>query len=87
MSVYPTITNRHVNICLQIPQGKTAALRIYDISGRVVKDITFAPSSGFATTLVWDGCDNAGRSVPAGVYFVSFEAEDCQKVEKTILLK
>jgi hypothetical protein len=87
MAVYPTITNRLVNICLQIPQGRTASLCIYDISGRVVKDIVLAPSSGYATTLVWEGCDNAGRSVPAGVYFISFEAEDCQKVKKTILLK
>jgi hypothetical protein len=88
MSLYPTISDRVMHIRLQLPQGRSAMLTIYDISGRVVKDMAFAaPSIGYSTTITWDGRDNAGRSVPAGVYFVSFEAEDCQKVEKAIIVR
>jgi len=38
-------------------------------------------------TMIWDTKDDADRAVPAGVYFIRFEADDYQRVEKAILLR
>ena len=63
-------------------------LKIYDVSGRVVKNYNLA--SGIlplASTVSWDGRDDLGQPVPAGIYFINFTAGDYQKIEKAILLK
>jgi hypothetical protein len=42
---------------------------------------------GHLSSVVWDGRDDGGRAVPAGVYFVKFTADNQQQVEKTILFR
>jgi hypothetical protein len=88
MSLYPTIATNAVHINLQIPKGKAASIKIYDIAGRIIKHIPLS-CIGIprAMSVIWDGCDDSGRSVAAGVYFVSFETDDCRKVEKAILVR
>jgi flagellar hook assembly protein FlgD len=50
-------------------------LKIYDVTGRLVKNFSL-PTSHFSlpTSVVWDGTDDIGRRVPQGVYFVRFVA-------------
>ncbi len=38
-------------------------------------------------SVCWDGCDDAGRRLPAGVYFVRLESGDFKQVEKAVLLR
>jgi len=62
------------------------SLKIYDAVGRQVRqwdDETMRQSD----CVVWDGTDNAGRRVPAGVYFVQFEVGDYKKTDKAVLLR
>jgi len=68
------------------PHSSPSALQIYDISGRLIH--TF-PSSLIAlhSSVVWDGTDDLGRSVSAGVYFIQFKAGDYKITQKAILLK
>jgi hypothetical protein len=44
---------------------------VFDQSGRLVRSLAVSSRAAAASSLVWDGCDNAGRPVPAGVYFVT----------------
>ncbi|MEO0128492.1 MAG: T9SS type A sorting domain-containing protein, partial [candidate division WOR-3 bacterium] len=63
-------------------------LAIYDVSGRVVR--TFNLASGIqdqVSSVVWDGCDDLGRELPGGVYFVRLEAGGFKQVEKAVLLR
>lgn len=49
-----------------------SALRIYDAAGRLVRTLA---SDGPATSRVrWDTCDDAGRPVPTGMYFLRVRA-------------
>ncbi len=65
-----------------------ATLRIYEATGRLVKSFLL-PTSYFLlpTSLEWDGCDDSGRRLPAGVYFVRLDLGDFKQVEKAILLR
>jgi hypothetical protein len=49
------------------PPRRVGALRIYDQAGRLVR--SFARNG----PAVWDGCDEARKPVPAGVYFAWFD--------------
>lgn len=68
--------------------AKSIALQIYDIAGRLTKSFSFPSAlSPMPSALIWDGSDQSGRSVPAGIYFIRLEAGDSRQVEKIILVK
>jgi hypothetical protein len=57
------------SVALQIAPAAPGPVRIVDASGRLVRSLSRAAS------LVWDGCDEAGRAVRPGVYFASHGGE------------
>ncbi|RKX68937.1 hypothetical protein DRP53_09655 [candidate division WOR-3 bacterium] len=59
------------------------SLRIYDATGRLVKE--FIPPTA-STALTWDGRDESGRKVRSGVYFLRFEAGEYRATEKLLFL-
>ena len=79
-------TNRS-EIHYQLAKKGRISLLIYDATGRKVHTLADGLHSAGYYTIAWDGCDDVGRTVPAGVYFVSFESEGYQKVNKAILLR
>jgi hypothetical protein len=63
-------------------------LKIYDISGKLVKDFLLSTDYYLlSTSIEWDGTDHLDRKVPTGIYFVRLEAGDYKKVEKVTLIK
>jgi hypothetical protein len=58
-----------------ISQTKPARVRVYDISGRLVRSIEAGSVSAGLTRLDWDGTDDVGRSVASGTYFWRLESE------------
>ncbi len=47
-------------------------LEIYDAVGRLVKDFELSSDIGYQSSVRWDGTDDTGHRLPAGVYFLSF---------------
>jgi hypothetical protein len=75
-----------------------ATLKIYDVSGKVVKSFALSshtPSSdrveglGFplSSSITWDGTDDRGHTLAQGVYFITVETADESHTTKAILLK
>jgi hypothetical protein len=54
----------------EVRLGKPArvAVRLYDIQGRLVRSLRTPALEPGTHSVVWDGRDESGRSVPAGVY-------------------
>jgi len=76
-------TDKHIS---DITHLTSVSLKIYDATGRLVRqwdNETIRQSD----QIIWSGDDDLGRKVPAGVYFVQFEAGDYKKVEKAVLLR
>ena len=67
--------------------GLRPEVRIYDVDGVQVRDLTpprsLAPR--FAYSLVWDGTDNLGRRLAAGVYVVRL-TDGVKSVHRKVLL-
>lgn len=61
-------------------------ISIYDVSGRLVKSFTLSPML-YAQSLLWDGSDDLGRTVAAGVYFIRLEAADKAIIRKIIRVR
>jgi uncharacterized delta-60 repeat protein len=68
--------------------SKGADLKIYDITGRVVKSFTVATSnSSLPITISWDCTDNNGNRLPSGVYYIVLEQEKSKVTKKLLILK
>jgi flagellar hook assembly protein FlgD len=60
---------------------------IYDKAGRLLKNFTNQEHTPGYYSIEWNGTDNTGRKLPAGIYFIRFEAERYKDTRKIILLK
>ncbi len=67
--------------------ASTVALAIYDVSGRLVRDLGAAPFDAGTHSLVWDGTDSSGKEVGAGIYFYRFRSGDFAQTGKMSLLR
>lgn len=52
--------------------GGTGEASVYDVRGRMVRELFRAPLDRLSWNVTWDGRDREGRTVPAGLYFVRF---------------
>ncbi|UCC13019.1 MAG: hypothetical protein JSW02_05705 [candidate division WOR-3 bacterium] len=85
--VVPNPFTRRVGMEYQVARVGVVELAVYDAVGRCVRVLAEGMREPGYYTAFWDGCDDVGRRVPAGVYFVQFVTDDYQRVEKTILVK
>ncbi len=62
---------------------KYTSFRIYDASGRLVNDVSSLVPR-YTSDVTWNGTDQNGQPVPAGVYFLKAETATDRKVIKII---
>jgi len=62
-------------------------LKIYDATGRAVRSLNPALSiENQSSSVIWDGCDDRGRKLPNGIYFVHLDTQDTSETAKIILV-
>ena len=62
-------------------------ITIYDMMGRVVRNLVNDHQSAGYKTIQWNGTNRFGEPVAAGVYLYQIHAGNFQKTKKMILLK
>jgi hypothetical protein len=93
LTVAPNPFSHSIQIRYEIPeavdsrQKSVVSMRIYDATGRLVKDFRLTPDALRPTHISWDGTDNRCIRLPAGIYFVHVESENHRLVQKVILMK
>ncbi len=90
LQIYPNPFRRQVKIEFGMGHGaKGIELWIYDISGRMVKSFPLATRSALLATssIIWDGSDDRGLQLPAGVYFCRLEASELSITRKVLRIK
>jgi len=93
IKISPNPFTSSVTITLSIPSIEHSAegidLKMYDLSGRVVKSFSrFTSRSSLITSLSWDGRNNEGETLPTGLYFCKvMSGKTTIKTEKIIMVK
>ncbi len=65
-----------------------ASLHIFDLTGRLVRELAIADLEGSSRTLVWDGRAGSGELLPSGAYFYQVRyAGGGSSLRKAILVK
>jgi hypothetical protein len=86
-ALHPNPGARVMHVVYQLAKSSNVQLMVYDAAGRQVCSLINARQEPGYYRVHWDACDDAGRSVSAGVYFVRFETETYEKVEKAVLVR
>jgi len=84
---YPNPFNPLTKIEYNMPTVGDLTIRVYDVRGQLVRTLLeerVQPGPGCA---VWDGTDDGGRAVAAGVYFAETRALGLRKITKMALVK
>ena len=71
---------------LRLSRGldREAEIRIYDASGRLVRDLALAPQRN---SVAWDGRDSSGRAVPNGIYLARLGGSGEQRTTRLVVLR
>jgi len=83
----PNPFNPRTTIRFEMPARGKAALRVYDLSGRLVKTLVSGEIPAGYHSAVWEGDDDRGRNVASGVYLYELRAEGQRLVKKMLLVK
>lgn len=84
---YPNPFNLSTNICFHIPVSCGVRIDVFDMAGRRVRQLVSKAYTPGTHVLQWDGQDDSGRTVAAGLYLFRMEAGDFIDVAKGVLMK
>lgn len=84
---FPNPFNPTTNIRYDLPHASYVVLRVFDLAGREIRTLARGFDLSGSKSVVWDGRDNHGRNVSAGVYIYRLEASGLVESQKMVLLK
>ncbi|MCK4328577.1 T9SS type A sorting domain-containing protein [candidate division WOR-3 bacterium] len=76
-----------INISYEIPRESMVTLRIFDITGRLVKTLWEGPKFAGTHTATWNGMDNDYEIVPQGIYFCQLLGPNAVSTRKVVLVR
>jgi hypothetical protein len=83
----PNPFNPQTVITFSLPRAQEVTLRIYDLSGRLVRTLVQGPQTAGRHEVTWKGRDDRGGAVASGMYFYRLVSVDETLVRKMTLLK
>ncbi|MFN0152538.1 MAG: T9SS type A sorting domain-containing protein [bacterium] len=85
----PNPFRSETTILMSRPASSNESIRIYDLSGRIVRDFDDRvwALGGLNPVVDWDGRDNRGRDVPPGVYLLRMETSGADGATKITRLR
>jgi hypothetical protein len=89
---YPNPFNPQTDLRVQLgadflAAGKPVTVRVYDVTGALVRELFAGSPVGSELRVTWDGCDEKGRQVASSTYFGVVEAGDARMTTKLLMIK
>jgi hypothetical protein len=74
-------------ISFAVPRATAASLRVFDVTGRLVRTLLDGSVDAGVHTLDWNGRNADNREVAAGVYFYRLQADGREATRKMVMLR
>jgi subtilisin family serine protease len=84
---FPNPFNPQTEIRFELPHPGNTRLKVFDIRGRLVKDLVSGHMGAGRHSVVWMGRDNGGRQVASGVYYYRIESGKFMETRRMTLVK
>jgi hypothetical protein len=85
--VFPNPFDQNTVINYSIQEQGSISLKIYDISGHLIKVLYEGTQQGGNYSIVWDGRNDSGDQLSAGLYFVKLISTDFSQTMKLCRLR
>ncbi|RJP64832.1 MAG: T9SS C-terminal target domain-containing protein [Ignavibacteriales bacterium] len=84
---YPNPFNPSTTIEYEISQPSNVKVNIYDVAGRLIKELINEQKNTGNHSVTWNGSDNSGNTVASGNYFYQIITNDFIQAKKMIFIK
>jgi photosystem II stability/assembly factor-like uncharacterized protein len=84
---YPNPFNPETTIHYDLPVSDDVTLKIYDSSGKLIREWNYQNQSGGYHSIRWDGTNDDNQKVTSGIYIFSLETGTYYERRKMVLLK
>ncbi len=83
----PNPFNPRTDIKFSLPRESSVQLKLYDVSGRLVRSLVDETMASGAYSVRWSGHDDAGKSVASGTYFMRLVADGEIRLKSMVLIR
>lgn len=87
LSNFPNPFNPTTTIHYTLPEDSQVSIVIHDLLGKKVAQILSSTQPSGTHSIKWNGTDQQGNLVPAGIYFYQLQAGDFVQTKKMVLMK
>lgn len=84
---YPNPFNPSTTIVYEIPAASEVAVRVFDLHGRLVRELLHESQVAGRHEVAWHGTDSSNAQVASGVYFYAVTCDDEVQTRQMILVK
>jgi len=82
LAIKLTVVREFLQIQINVPNKSNARLRIMEQTGRIIRSLKISDSNDRTKTIIWEPMNDKGKSLPAGIYFVSLECNQERLIRK-----
>jgi hypothetical protein len=84
---YPNPFNPTTTLRYDLPEDSHVSIMIFDLMGREIRTLINKQQSAGIKSIMWDGTNDLGQPLSAGMYLYRISAGDFHSVKKMVLLK
>ncbi len=83
----PTPFRTTTSIAFDLAHAADVSIEVWNVRGVRVRNLAAGSTPAGRHTLAWDGRDEAGRRLPAGLYWIRFTGDGTRQVMKAMLVE
>ena len=87
LQIYPNPFNPKTTAHFYVDQAGDVSVQIFDVAGGLIHTIERSADSAGWMSVVWNGRDSGGGSVPTGIYFLRAQGGTRTETVRAVLLK
>jgi len=84
---FPNPFNPSTTINFDMPKAGNARLSVYNVKGQLVRSLVNEDRGFGSHSVVWNGMDDNGNTVPSGIYFYRLSTDNHTETRKMMLMK
>ena len=84
---FPNPSNGSAVVKYQLPKAGRVNLKIYNVTGQIIKTLVSGHKTAGYYSIGWDGRDDQGQKARSGIYFYQLQTPDYSSTQKITVIR